>query len=73
MNQTHTSAYIERWQRGDERAAELLYNQFREQTFRLAYGLLGHREDAEEAAQDALTYALVNIKQGLVPGCIQLQ
>ena len=55
------NAYIERWRQGDERAAELLYNRFREPTFRLAYGLLGHQEDAEEAAQDALTYALVNI------------
>lgn len=59
----HINAYIERWQRGDERAAELLYNHFRESTYRLAYGLLGHREDAEEAAQDALTYALVNINK----------
>ncbi len=57
----HINAYIERWQGGDERAAELLYNHFRDPTYRLAYGLLGHREDAEEAAQDALTYALVNI------------
>lgn len=59
----HIDAYIERWQRGDERAAELIYNHFREPMFRLAYGLLGHREDAEEAAQDALTYALVNINK----------
>ncbi len=63
--------WIERWQDGDERAAEALYNHFRDVTFRLAYGLLGQSNDtdaasltflmAEEAAQDALTYALVNI------------
>jgi RNA polymerase sigma-70 factor (ECF subfamily) len=53
---------IERWRAGDERAAELLYSQHREQTFRLAYGLLGNTEDAEEAAQDALTYALLHIR-----------
>jgi RNA polymerase sigma-70 factor (ECF subfamily) len=52
---------IERWRAGDERAAELLYNQHRERTFRLAYGLLGNTADAEEAAQDALTYALLHI------------
>jgi RNA polymerase sigma-70 factor (ECF subfamily) len=52
---------VERWRAGDERAAEMLYNQHREQTFRLAYGLLGNREDAEESAQDALTYALLHI------------
>ena len=52
-----------RWQTGDERAAELLYNQFREQVYRLAYGLLGSPTDAEEAAQDALSYALLNIRR----------
>lgn len=60
-NSDSLTAWLERWHRGDERAAELIYNQFRDQTFRLAYGLLGHHEDAEEAAQDALTYALVNV------------
>lgn len=57
------NAWIERWCSGDERAAELIYNQFRDRTYRLAYGLLGQREDAEEVAQDALTYALVNIQK----------
>ena len=54
---------VERWRAGDEHAAEMLYNQHREQTFRLAYGLLGNTEDAEEAAQDALAYALLHIHQ----------
>jgi RNA polymerase sigma-70 factor, ECF subfamily len=54
---------IQRWQIGDERAAETLYNQFREQVYRLAYGLLGQPADAEEAAQDALSYALLNIRR----------
>ena len=52
---------IQRWQAGDERAAEALYNHHQASIFRLAYGLLGEAADAEEAAQDALTYALVNI------------
>jgi len=54
-------ALVQRWQEGEERAAEALYNYYKESTFRLAYGLLGDLADAEEAAQDALTYALVNI------------
>lgn len=54
-------ALTERWQDGDERAAEALYNHYRHSTFRLAYGMLGNAADAEEVAQDALTYALVNI------------
>lgn len=53
---------IQRWQGGEQRAAETLYNQFREQLYRLAYGLLGDHADAEEAAQDTLSYALLNIR-----------
>lgn len=52
---------IQRWQAGDERAAEALYQQHYKRVFRLAYGLLGDAAEAEEAAQDALTYALINI------------
>ena len=59
MSDTHD--LIERWRLGDQRAAEQLYAQTRERVFRLAFGLLGNSEDAEEAAQDALSYALVNI------------
>jgi RNA polymerase sigma-70 factor (ECF subfamily) len=54
---------IERWRVGDERAAEGIYNLLRERTFRLAFALLGNTEDAEEAAQDALSYALLHIQQ----------
>ena len=55
------SALIQRWQAGDDRAAEALYNHYREPVFRLACGLLGDPADAEEAAQDALAYALIHI------------
>lgn len=54
-------ALIERWQAGDERAAETLYNHYRQPIFWLAYLMLGDSGDAEEVAQDALTYALINI------------
>ena len=54
---------IERWRLGDQQAAERLYTQSRDRVYRLAYGLLGNVEDAEEVAQDALTYALVNIER----------
>ncbi len=52
---------IRRWQAGDERAAEALYDHHRDLVFRLAYGLLGEPADAEEVAQDALAYALTRI------------
>jgi RNA polymerase sigma-70 factor (ECF subfamily) len=54
---------IERWRAGEQRAAEMIYDLHRDRTFRLAYALLDNREDAEEVAQDALAYALVNINQ----------
>lgn len=58
-----TQQLIRRWQAGEERAAQLLYDQHSARAFRLAYGLLGNVEDAEEAAQDALAYALINIEK----------
>lgn len=57
-----TPTWIQDWRSGDERAAEALYNTYRADLYRLAYGLLGNAEDAEEVAQDALTYALINIR-----------
>lgn len=57
-----TVALIQDWQAGEEEAAEALYNAHRSDVYRLAYALLGNAEDAEEVAQDALTYALVNIR-----------
>ena len=58
---THLETLIERWKTGDHRAAEEIYNLHRERVYRLSYGLLGNAPDAEEAAQDALTYALLKI------------
>lgn len=52
---------IRRAQQGDERAARQLFEFYQLRTFRLALGLLGDEADAEEVAQDALTYALLNI------------
>jgi RNA polymerase sigma-70 factor (ECF subfamily) len=57
------STLIKRWQAGDERAAEAIYDQYCDSAFRLAYTLLGDAADAEEVAQDALTYALTHIER----------
>ena len=54
---------IERWRANDTPAAEAIYNQYRDSIYRLAYGLLGEPADAEEVTQDALAYALINIKR----------
>ncbi len=58
-----TDALIQRWREGDQSAAEALYDRCRDSTFRLAYGLLGNVAEAEDAAQDALTYVLVHIER----------
>ncbi len=52
---------VRRAQQGDERAARQLFEAYQLRTYRLALGLLGDTADAEEVAQDALTYALLNI------------
>jgi RNA polymerase sigma-70 factor (ECF subfamily) len=57
------SVLIERWQAGDEVAAEAIYDRYRDSVFGLAYTLLGDPADAEEVAQDALTYALTHIER----------
>lgn len=51
---------IDRWNNGDERAAETLYTTFRTAVLRLAFAIVGERESAEEIMQDALAYALMN-------------
>lgn len=48
---------IQRARQGEERALDALYADCAPDLYRLAYGLLGNREDAEEVVQDALTYA----------------
>jgi RNA polymerase sigma-70 factor (ECF subfamily) len=62
-NMAEISVLVRRWQAGDERAAEAIYNQYRDTVFELAYALLSDRADAEEVAQDALTYALTHIER----------
>jgi RNA polymerase sigma-70 factor (ECF subfamily) len=55
------AAWIETARRGDEAACHALYERFVQPVFRLAYGLLLDREDAEEVVQDSFTYAFRNL------------
>lgn len=50
-------AILERCLAGDEAAYALLYRHYASYIYRLAYGLLQHREDAEEVLQDSFEYA----------------
>ena len=54
---------VEKWQCGDVRAAEDIFNHYKTSTYRLAYALLNDAGDAEEVTQDALAYALNNIQR----------
>lgn len=47
--------------RGDEAAHAVLYRVYAGDVYRLVYGMLGHREDAEEVVQDAFVYAMRNL------------
>jgi len=49
---------------GDERAFAALYDQFGARLYRTAYGILGRREDAEDAVQEVFT-ALVRSRKAL--------
>lgn len=48
---------IEAARHGDEAACHELYEQFVQPVFRLAYGILLDRQDAEEVVQDSFAYA----------------
>lgn len=52
-----TAVLIHRCLAGEELAFQLLYENHAAMVYRLAYGLLQHREDAEEVLQDSFEYA----------------
>jgi RNA polymerase sigma-70 factor (ECF subfamily) len=57
------SDWLRRGANGEEAACAALYQHFSPNVMRLALGLLGDRQDAEEVAQDAFVYALRHLRQ----------
>lgn len=58
-----SQALVQRCLSGDEAAYPTLYALHAGMVYRLAYGLLQQREDAEEVLQDSFEYAFRNLKQ----------
>lgn len=65
--ETHTpddiAAYIALGLRGDQSGYQALYEAFAPGLYRLCYGILLNRDDAEDVAQDAFVYAFKNLRR----------
>ncbi len=59
--QRETLTLIQQCLAGEQSAYAGLYRVYAGDVYRLVYGMLGHREDAEEVVQDAFVYALRNL------------
>jgi RNA polymerase sigma-70 factor (ECF subfamily) len=55
-------ALVDRARRGDQDAVRLLVDQYQRRVVGLAWGLLGNRSDAEDAAQDAFLRAFRSLR-----------
>lgn len=58
---TATQGIINRCLNGEDSAYVVLYNMYSSMIYRLTYGLLQNREDAEEVMQDSFEYAFRNL------------
>lgn len=56
-------AYVSKARGGDQEAFGQLVTEFQTQVFRVAYGIVGHREDAENIAQDTFVKAYRSISE----------
>lgn len=60
MDET-TTALIERCLQGDQQAYTALYNQYATGIYRLCYGLVLNKQDAEDVVQEVFVYAFKNL------------
>jgi len=56
-----TEAMIERCLKGDQTSYAALYDVYAGKLYRLCYGLLLHRQDAEDVVQESFVYAFKNL------------
>jgi RNA polymerase sigma-70 factor (ECF subfamily) len=57
------AAAIQQGLRGDQRGFQSLYEAFAPGLYRLCYGILLNRDDAEDIAQEAFVYAFKNLRR----------
>lgn len=62
-SQTETMAWIQEASRGDQSAYARLYEQFSAGIYRLCYGLVLNKEDAEDVLQESFVYAFKNLRR----------
>lgn len=61
MQTEATDQLIERCLAGDQSSYEALYDEYAAGIYRLCYGLLLNRQDAEDVSQDSFVYAFKNL------------
>lgn len=61
MTEVDCEAAVARCLRGEQAGFDSLYDQFAAGIYRLCYGLLLNREDAEDVTQEAFVYAFKNL------------
>jgi RNA polymerase sigma-70 factor (ECF subfamily) len=59
---TPDETLVELARRGDRSACEVLFVRHRDVAYRVAYRLLGHEQDAQDAVQDALLKAVAHLR-----------
>ena len=67
MESAHTDPLVVGLAAGDERAFAALYDQYAVRLYRAAVGMLGRREDAEDAVQEV--FAAVFSRATIWPKC----
>ncbi|MEO1165073.1 MAG: sigma factor, partial [Chloroflexota bacterium] len=62
QSQDDTLIWIQRAQNGDQNAYAQLYNHYAAGIYRLCYGIVLNKQDAEDVVQESFVYAFKNLR-----------